>query len=224
MDSLPYAMAAMAWAAPTLNIGSTPAFRAAARTAGMMAVECKGAEPAGTYRPTARIGTLKRSQITPGDVSTRSGGEDCAAWKRRTFSIARSIAACCSAVTARSASANSCSVTASVSRRTPSYCCVSASSAASPSRRTRSMMSRAAALTPAASASAGRCRASHCAAVDDEFQSRILITLSQHFLDRQNQYRGGARTLQVLERLPEDIFAAHRVNRYPIAQSFQEYD
>src|ERR1700691_1120642 len=110
-------MAAMAWAPPTLNICSTPDLRAATRTAGfapparfggvhisltghcasaagtanMMAVDGKGAEPAGTYRPTARMGTLKRSQITPGDVSTRIGGEDCSAWKRRTVSIARPI-------------------------------------------------------------------------------------------------------------------------------------
>ena len=45
----------------------------AAGTASMMAVEGSGAEPAGTYSPTARIGTLKRSQSTPGAVSTRSG-------------------------------------------------------------------------------------------------------------------------------------------------------
>src|SRR5271168_1297000 len=108
-------MAATAWAPPTLNICSTPALRAATITAGsapparlgavhisftghrasaagtasMMAVEGRGADPAGTYKPTARMGTLKRSQITPGDVSTRSGGETCAAWKLRTLSIAR---------------------------------------------------------------------------------------------------------------------------------------
>src|ERR1700728_940707 len=105
MDSLPYAMAAMAWAPPTLNICSTPALRAATRTAGfalparfgavhisftghpasaagtasMMAVDGRGAEPAGTYRPTARTGTLTRSQRTPGTVSMDSGAGDCAA-------------------------------------------------------------------------------------------------------------------------------------------------
>ena len=45
----------------------------------MMAVEGSGAEPAGTYSPTARIGTLKRSHSTPGEVSTRSGFGSCAA-------------------------------------------------------------------------------------------------------------------------------------------------
>jgi hypothetical protein len=45
----------------------------AAGTASMIAVEGSGAEPAGTYKPTARIGTLRRSQTTPGAVSTRSG-------------------------------------------------------------------------------------------------------------------------------------------------------
>jgi len=84
----------MAWAPPTLNTCSIPALRAATRTAGsalawrvgavhmiraghpamaagtasMMAVEGSGAEPAGTYRPTARIGTLIRSHCTPGAV------------------------------------------------------------------------------------------------------------------------------------------------------------
>ena len=142
----------MACAPPTLNIRSTPALRAATSTAGfatparsarvhmsftghcaseagtasMMAVEGRGAEPAGTYKPTARMGTLKRSQITPGAISTRSGGASCAAWKRRTLSIARSMAACCSADSARSAASNSAGVTASASRRTPSNCSVSA--------------------------------------------------------------------------------------------------
>src|ERR1700756_323475 len=98
-------MAAMACAPPTLKITSTPALRAATRTAGfavpvhsgavhisftgqaasvagtasIMAVEGNGADPAGTYRPTARMGTLRRSQITPGEVSRRSAGCDCAA-------------------------------------------------------------------------------------------------------------------------------------------------
>src|SRR5450432_3021794 len=101
-------MAAMAWAPPALNTRSIPARRAANNTAGfalpvrlggvhitrtgqaamaagtasMMAVEGNGAEPEGTYRPTARMGTLKRSQSTPGAVSTRSGAGICAAWNR----------------------------------------------------------------------------------------------------------------------------------------------
>ena len=37
-----------------------------------IAVEGSGADPAGTYSPTARIGTLIRSHTTPGAVSTRS--------------------------------------------------------------------------------------------------------------------------------------------------------
>ena len=51
----------------------------AAGTASMTAVEGSGAEPAGTYRPTARMGTLRRSHTTPGAMSTRSGGAPCAA-------------------------------------------------------------------------------------------------------------------------------------------------
>ncbi len=80
--SVPYAMAATACAPPTLKTCSIPALRAATSTAGsalpsrvgavhiartgqpaiaagtasMMAVEGSGAEPAGTYRPTARTG------------------------------------------------------------------------------------------------------------------------------------------------------------------------
>src|ERR1700676_4879733 len=98
-------MAAMACAPPALKTCSTPDRRAATRTAGsapplraggvhitrtgqaamaagtasMMAVEGSGADPAGTYSPTARIGTLIRSHTTPGEVSTRSGGDACAA-------------------------------------------------------------------------------------------------------------------------------------------------
>src|SRR5882757_4787376 len=98
-------MAAIACAPPTLNTRSTPALRAATNTAGsavplrvgavhmirtgqpaiaagtanMIAVEGNGAEPAGTYSPTARTGTLMRSHTTPGAVSTRSGAAPCAA-------------------------------------------------------------------------------------------------------------------------------------------------
>src|ERR1700753_3566992 len=96
-------MAAIACAPPTLKICVIPALRAAANNAGsavplaeggvhMMrtghsamaagtaninAVDGNGAEAAGTYRPTARIGTLKRSHSTPRAVFTRIGG---AAW------------------------------------------------------------------------------------------------------------------------------------------------
>src|SRR6267378_1717674 len=98
-------MAATAWAPPALNTSSIPDLRAATSTAGsappwrpggvhitrtghaamaagtasMMAVDGSGADPAGTYSPTARIGTLIRSHTTPGAVSTRSGGDPCAA-------------------------------------------------------------------------------------------------------------------------------------------------
>src|SRR5450631_3875736 len=98
-------MAAMAWAPPTLKTWLTPDFNAATKIAGsaapfgpggvhitrtgqaataagtasMSAVDGKGATPAGTYRPTARIGTLKRSHVTPGAVSMRSGRGICAA-------------------------------------------------------------------------------------------------------------------------------------------------
>ena len=51
----------------------------AAGTPNMMAVEGSGADPAGTYSPTARIGTLKRSHSTPAAVSMRNGREVCAA-------------------------------------------------------------------------------------------------------------------------------------------------
>jgi hypothetical protein len=40
----------------------------------MIAVDGSGALPAGTYRPTAAIGLLIRSQTTPGAVSTRMAG------------------------------------------------------------------------------------------------------------------------------------------------------
>ncbi len=83
----------------------------AAGTASMMAVEGSGAVPAGTYRPTARMGTLKRSHTTPAAVSTRSGAAPCAEWKRCTFDIARSIAAVCAGVKARSAASNSSAAT-----------------------------------------------------------------------------------------------------------------
>ena len=53
-----------------------PAIRAG--TASMIAVEGSGAVPAGTYRPTASIGTSIRSQTTPGAVSTRIGALVCA--------------------------------------------------------------------------------------------------------------------------------------------------
>src|SRR6202043_457384 len=78
----------------------------AAGTPSMMAVEGSGADPAGTYRPTARIGTLKRSHTTPGAVSTRSGLGTCAEWNCLTLEIARSIAADCAGLKARSAASN----------------------------------------------------------------------------------------------------------------------
>ena len=92
----------MACAPPTLKMSRTPQARAAATTAGsarpslrggvhitrtaqparragtasMIAVEGSGALPAGTYRPTARIGRTTRSHTTPGAVSTRIGAAD----------------------------------------------------------------------------------------------------------------------------------------------------
>jgi len=92
----------------------------AAGTAVMIAAEGSGAEPAGTYRPTASIGTSIRSQRTPGLVSMDSGGRRCASWKRRTLAMARSIAACATSGSAASAARNSTAPTCNVSRVTPS--------------------------------------------------------------------------------------------------------
>ena len=50
----------------------------AAGTDNINAVDGSGAEPAGTYSPTTRIGTLKRSQSTPGAVLRRMGAALCA--------------------------------------------------------------------------------------------------------------------------------------------------
>ena len=57
-----------------------------------MAVEGSGALPAGTYRPTAPTGRVRRSQTTPGEVSTRTGLVSCASWKRETLAAAVVIA------------------------------------------------------------------------------------------------------------------------------------
>ncbi len=93
----------MACAPPTLNTASMPHSSAATSTAGcaspsrvggvhrirsaqpamragtanMTTVEGSGAEPAGTYSPTADIGRMIRSQRTPGIVSNASG---CTTW------------------------------------------------------------------------------------------------------------------------------------------------
>src|SRR5262245_14332071 len=85
----------------------------AAGTASMMAVEGKGALPAGTYKPTACSGRLTRSQTTPGAVSTRIGSVNWASWKRRTLPIAVAIAALAAGDKAASASNASASDTLS---------------------------------------------------------------------------------------------------------------
>src|SRR5271163_404227 len=247
-------MAAIACAPPTLKTCSMPALRAATKTAesaapapfgavhitrtgqpasaagtaSIRAVEGRGAEPAGTYRPTAPIGTLIRSQTTPGAVSTLKGAGICAAWNRWMVCIARPMAACCLGSSARSANSNSWGVTRSTRSRAPSYCSVSASSAASPSRRTRAMMRRAVAAVRAACRCAGRFTALNRAAVDREFQSRMRIlkrlASGQHLLDRQHQHRTCAGGLQLLQSFPEHVFAAHRMDGDPIAQAFQGND
>src|ERR1700722_10669247 len=250
-------MAAIACAPPALNTWSMPDLRAAtntaastvplraggvhitrtghaamaAGTASMMAVEGSGADPAGTYRPTAWIGTLKRSHTTPGAVSTRSGAVVCAAWNCCTFAIARSKAALCTAFRARSAAANSAAVTRSEARRAWSNFSVRVSTAESPSRRTASMMSCAAAATCAALPWEGLRKAWCCSAAVSDFQCRMRmmgwqtpLPLRQHFLDRQHQDRGGARALQLLERFPKYVFTAHRVHRHPVPAAFERND
>ena len=59
-------------AACTARAVAQPAMRAG--TASMMTVEGSGARPAGTYRPTAPIGRMSRSQRTPGCTSSDSCG------------------------------------------------------------------------------------------------------------------------------------------------------
>src|ERR1019366_5438517 len=226
-------MAAIACAPPTLKTCSTPALRAATSTAGsapplrvgavhmtrtgqpaiaagtasMMALEGSGAEPAGTYSPTARTGTLMRSHSTPREVSMRSG----AALKRR------------------SAAANSRADTANSSSRTPSNLWVNSMSAASPLRRTSSMISRVAIVTRSASRCAGRRKASRRCDTARNFQSRTrmrktLAPSGQHFLDRQHQHRARAHALQILEGFPEHVFAAYRMHGNPIAEPVERND
>ncbi len=150
IEAVPYAIAAIACAPPTLKTVSTPHNCAATRTAalarpsrfgGVHSTRCgqfairagtasittadgSGAEPAGTYRPTAAIGRMIRSHFTPGMVSICMGCGICAAWNRCTLSMARSIAATCSRVSASRAAANSDLPTANSSTAIPSSRCV----------------------------------------------------------------------------------------------------
>src|SRR3954447_2827004 len=96
----------MAWAPPTLNTVSMPHNSAATSTAGlalplraggvqrmrlghpairagtanMITAEGRGAEPAGTYKPTVEIARTIRSQRTPGIVSTIKCLGNCPEW------------------------------------------------------------------------------------------------------------------------------------------------
>src|SRR5688572_7594804 len=96
MLSVPYAMAAIAWAPPMLKTFVTPVRFAAYRIVGFIfpdasggehriislqpailagmasisTVENKGAEPPGMYIPTLEIGTDFLQHVTPGVVST----------------------------------------------------------------------------------------------------------------------------------------------------------
>ena len=106
-DSVPAAIAAIACAPPSLNTRMrSPHRRAATSTAGsalpsgrggvhstisrqpastagvasISAVDGSGAEPAGTYRPTRRIGRTRRPVTTPGPASISQGVVAPAAW------------------------------------------------------------------------------------------------------------------------------------------------
>ncbi len=157
---------------------------------------------------------------SPATAATAAG----AAWNLCTFAIARSSAVICSAVNCARAAANSCGVTSRLSRRTPSKRSVSASSAASPSRRTWAMRRETSTATsrPSCKSRAGQRR---------EALSRIQVLpiqdahdLDQHFLDRQYQHGAGAGLLQTLEGFPEHILAAHGVYGDAVGVAFQRND
>jgi len=175
----------MAWAPPTLKTRSTPHSRATVNTAGsalpsglggvhmirngqpamragmasISAVDGSGAVPAGTYSPTACNGTMRRSQMTPGEVSTRKGGSTWASWNAVMVPIARRIAAICATVKDRSADSNSSAETANDASSTPSKRAVISRNAASPRVRTSSTMRAVRWLSAVASRWAGRRKA-----------------------------------------------------------------
>ena len=111
--SVPYAMAAMAWAPPSRKTRWMPQQAAAYSTSGLWAgvhsttsgqpaicagrasmstVEKRGALPPGMYRPTRPMGTGRWMQVTPGAVSKRISRGCWAWWKERMFLSAWEIA------------------------------------------------------------------------------------------------------------------------------------
>src|ERR1039457_961862 len=143
--------------------------------------------------------------------------------------MAASIAACWAALKLRSAAENSWADTPNSASRTPSNLSVNSRSAASPLRRTSSMIARVAIVTCSASRCAGRRKASRRCGTARDFQSRTrmrftLAHLGQHFLDRQHEYGTRAHALQLFESLPEDVFAAYGVHRNPVAEPVERND
>src|SRR6266513_3917345 len=199
-----------------------PAMRAG--TASMTTVEGRGAEPAGTYSPTADMGRMIRSQRTPGIVSNASGCMTCAEWNSWTFAMAHSSAAICRAASERRAWMNSLRGTASASSCTPSKRSVYERSAASPWWRTALMISSTWAATSARDSCAGRASAARRSGSASWSHSTMRMRSGQHFLDRQHEH--GARTgfLQALERLPEHVLATHRMHGDAVGATLQRHD
>ncbi len=91
-----------------------------AGTPSISTVDGNGALPAGTYRPTRRIGRMMRPQFTPGAVATEKPLAMPALCQRRMRPMASFSARLMSGATAFSAAWNSTSVTASAAGATPS--------------------------------------------------------------------------------------------------------
>eukprot|EP00160_Parvularia_atlantis_P017032 Unigene5691_Nuclearia_a/m.17369 Unigene5691_Nuclearia_a/g.17369 ORF Unigene5691_Nuclearia_a/g.17369 Unigene5691_Nuclearia_a/m.17369 type:complete len:338 (+) Unigene5691_Nuclearia_a:353-1366(+) len=167
-DSVPYAIANTACAPPALRMRDAPICSAMYSTSGAMlpsgpgglarmislhpatlagtpsmyAVDGRIAVPPGTYRPTRSIGRVKREHTTPGIVSSASGADTCASWKRRTLPMAKSIAVLTSGSSCtglRAGSRMSCTGELNLTRSNFS---VSSSRAASPRERTASWIGR----------------------------------------------------------------------------------
>mmetsp|Transcript_2058 Transcript_2058/g.9325 ORF Transcript_2058/g.9325 Transcript_2058/m.9325 type:complete len:236 (-) Transcript_2058:328-1035(-) len=163
--SVPWPIAATAWAPPAWRMCVTPAFLATystsgttdpsfcggvarttflhpaimAGTASMSAVDGSTAVPPGTYRPTAPMGRLTRLHLTPGMVSTSTSATSfCASWNFLMFANATSKASRTSS--SRTGSGRSATFTTTASRSTPSNLDVYSLTAASPLVATASTM------------------------------------------------------------------------------------
>ncbi len=202
--AVPSAIAAIACAPPRRNTVSMPHRRAANSTAGstlpstrggvhsttsrqpascagtpsISAVEGSGALPAGTYRPTRVTGRWMRSQTTPGAVSTRTGAGMAARWKTSMRPRASTMACFRAGSSAASAAVKSASPTAATAMSQPSSRAVSWRSAASPLRRTVSMMSATARARSALAACAGRRSTPARPAASRAFQSTVFMPAS----------------------------------------------